>query len=107
YVASDLPAQCAQQSKPALHRSFASVDEHECASPVGTFDITDVETGLPVERGMLIACDARDRNTVRQTRHVDGLCDRTCAGNDSRQHRLRHPEELTHTLIPGAPFEVH
>ena len=92
-----------EQSVFALTGGHAGVHQQETAGAVGVLRITGGKTGLPEQRGLLVACDARNGYLTAGQRH---MAVHLARGAHARQHGAGNIERIEQGVVPVEAVNV-
>src|SRR2546423_2465638 len=88
------------------NQALAGVLKEEGTGTVSAFGVAGGEAALAEERGLLIACHAADRQTIRQETEPGAAAEIAGTRADLGQHSARHAKETAQVIVPGATAEV-
>src|SRR5438046_2015143 len=94
-----------EQTTFGLNGPLASVHQEKASSAISILCFTGTKAGLPDERSLLIAQNARDGNSAK--RPFFHLAINFAARTDLWEHRFRDAEDIQKLPIPGKRLQIH
>src|SRR5437867_8488948 len=94
-----------EQTALGLNGLLASVHQEKASSAISILCFTGTKAGLPDERSLLIAQNARDGNSAK--RPFFHLAINFAARTNLWEHRFRDAEGVQKLLIPGKRLQIH
>src|SRR5207302_1448861 len=94
-----------EQTTFGLNGPLASVHQEKASSAISILCFTGTKAGLPDERSLLIAQNARDRYSAE--RSFFHLAIDFAARTDLWEHRFRDAEDIPKLPIPGKRLQIH